>query len=374
MDFLSIQTKAKNVSERLSRADIVFYLMPAIMALLIVGTLAQAEMGLYEAHKKFFASFIFFIGPLPLPGGYTLLGILTLNLVLKFLFHSEWSFRKSGIILTHLGALVLLIGGLLTAAMAREGFMVIAEGDKTPFVYDYHEREFLIYEDDRLAHSLSFEELQSKEIHDGLPFTLRDLNKCENCEILKREEHEQSFAQDMQTFDMARFMALEPKEKNKEAEVNLSGLSFEIEGIGENSDGLYVAFEAMPKPIELSYEGRNYKMIYGKAQRQLPFEIGLKDFQKKDYPGMSMARGFSSDVSVYDQGAPWEARIEMNAPLRYKGYTFYQSSFDQSAEGETTVLSVVENKGRIFPYLGTFIITLGLLLHLWIVFVKRRQA
>jgi cytochrome c biogenesis protein ResB len=115
-------------------------------------------------------------------------------------------------------------------------------------------------------------------------------------------------------------------------------------------------------------------MIYGKAQRQLPFEIGLKDFQKKDYPGMSMARGFSSDVSVYDQGAPWEARIEMNAPLRYKGYTFYQSSFDQSAEGETTVLSVVENKGRIFPYLGTFIITLGLLLHLWIVFVKRRQA
>jgi len=44
----------------------------------------------------------------------------------------------------------------------------------------------------------------------------------------------------------------------------------------------------------------------------------------------------------------------MNKPLRYKGYTFFQSAYERDQSGEEiTILAVVENKGRIFPYLGT---------------------
>jgi hypothetical protein len=54
----------------------------------------------------------------------------------------------------------------------------------------------------------------------------------------------------------------------------------------------------------------------------------------------------------------------MNEPLRYKGYTFYQSSFSLRPDGEYSVLSVVRNKGRVFPYLASLLIFAGLLLHL----------
>lgn len=372
MSFFASFSDIKKLGQTLARADMVFYLMPPLMILLVAGTWAQREIGLYAAHQTYFSSFIIWLGFVPVPGGYTLLLILSANLLLKFLFFSDWSLKKSGIILSHLGGLVLLIGGLMTALTAQEGFMVIPEGQKTPYVYDYHKRELLIFKDDALEYAISSDDLKNGKV--SLPLGMSVENFCENCQILKREEHSQDFAKDKIIHDMAQFMALEPKPLEKEAEANLSGFSFTIKGLSEDIDGLYIAFEAMPKPIVFDYQDHNFKIVYGKQQRQLPFEIALKDFEKKNYPGMQMVRGFSSDVVVLDDGARWNARIEMNAPLRYKGYTFYQSSFDQSVDGETTVLSVVENQGRLFPYIGTFILALGLLLHLALIVKKRAGA
>lgn len=66
-----------------------------------------------------------------------------------------------------------------------------------------------------------------------------------------------------------------------------------------------------------------------------------------------MAKAFTSQVTVMDQenNIQFPATIEMNEPLRYRGMTFYQSSFDLSGETPYTVLAVVENQGRIFPIL-----------------------
>ena len=55
--------------------------------------------------------------------------------------------------------------------------------------------------------------------------------------------------------------------------------------------------------------------------------------------------------------------IQMNDPLRYRGYTFYQASFMQG-ETETTILAVVKNVGRLFPYISSIIMCIGLLIHL----------
>lgn len=363
------------VFERLSRADIVFYLMPVLMTLLVAGTLAQAEIGLYEAHQKYFASFVFFYGAIPLPGGYLVLSLLGLNLLIKFLFYSEWKWIKAGIILTHLGALILLLGGLLTALYAREGYMVIAEGDQTPYVYDYHARELLIFENGYLKYRIDSAELQnSVDTNSGLPLGISVKNFCTNCEIKKRAEFAQNLAKGQALQGMAAFMALTSKPVHKQPEANLSGFSFTLNGLEDDQDGLYIAFEAMPKPIIIQKGGREYKLIYGKAQRQLPFGIKLIDFKKENYPGMTMAKGYSSAVEVIDGKARWHALIEMNAPLRYKGYTLFQSSFDQSERGEATVLTVVENKGRLFPYIGTFIVALGLMLHIVLIFYKKRQV
>ena len=359
---------------RLARADIVFYILPFFMLVLTLGTLAQAEMGLFEAHQKYFAAAFFMWGPLPLPGGYLLIGLFTLNLLLKFILGSEWRWRKIGIILSHAGALVLLLGGLLTAVFAQESFMVIPEGQANPYLYDYHQRDLVIYRDNKAAFTVPFDTIQQGEIIEvpNADFTLTPLNICINCAIDRREDSDQDFAE-TPLHSMAQFMALSSKAEEKESEANLSGMTLQLDG--SDQDGIYLAFEAMPKPMEFTAGDASYKLLLGKRQRALPFLITLNDFVREDYPGTNSAKAYHSDVTVEDNGASWPARIAMNKPLRYKGYTFFQSAYERDQSGEEiTILAVVENKGRIFPYLGTIIITIGLLAHLIIVLRRKGNA
>lgn len=99
-------------------------------------------------------------------------------------------------------------------------------------------------------------------------------------------------------------------------------------------------------------------------QTNLPFHIKLLDFRRITYPGTDMAARYESDVLVIDGALAWPAFIKMNQPLRYKGYTFYQSSFEEMQGGDASVLTVVHNPGRLLPYIASTILAAGLLLHL----------
>jgi hypothetical protein len=358
-----IMERLARLSRRMAQADIAFYLLPFIMLILVAGTVTQRDLGLYAAQKLFFGSFLLWAGPLPLPGFYTLTGLLTCSLLLKFLLADDWSLRKAGIHLTHLGVLVLLLGGLVTALNTRESYMLIAEGDSSPYIYDYRQRELFVFENDHLLETIPFEKLEV-EYSGKTPFRIRVKDTCENCAIGKREEDSDTYK------GMAQFMTLSVKPPEKEPEENIAGTTFEIDGA--EPGGTYIAFEGMPKPIELKAKNRHYKIIFGRRQRALPFMIRLDDFTKETYPGLDKARAYMSDITVIDGRLEWPARIEMNKPLRYRGYTFYQSSFEQGPEGELTILSVVENKGRVFPYIGTALIATGLLLHLFVMIRERK--
>ena len=337
---------------RLAQADIIFYLMPLLIFVLVLNTIEQASIGLYDSHHKYFSSLYFWIGYIPFPGGYLLLILISLSLLIKFLFFSDWKIQKSGIILTHLGALILLLGGIITAISQREYYMILPEGSSTPYIYDYFKTATLAFQG------------QNRISLDNLPFTFDILESCDNCDIKKREEIGNPY--ELPLHDMAQFMALLPKPREPQAEANFSGITAKITGAGNNQDGIYVAFQHMPKPIEIKTGDKTYKLIYSKKQSTLPFQIALKDFKKASHPGTMMASAYSSDITVIDGDIKWQAHIEMNEPLRYKGYTFYQSSFEQTPDEELSILSVVENKGRLFPYIGTIVIALGLITHLLI--------
>ena len=60
----------------------------------------------------------------------------------------------------------------------------------------------------------------------------------------------------------------------------------------------------------------------------------------------------------------------MNEPLRHNGYTFFQASFIDDSEVETTVLATVKNYGRLFPYISSIIMSIGLLIHLLVMMPK----
>ena len=101
---------------------------------------------------------------------------------------------------------------------------------------------------------------------------------------------------------------------------------------------------------------------YRPALTELPFSLKLIDFRKIDYPGISMAAGFESDVELSDpeKGLTLKRTIRMNTPLKYRGFTLFQSSYVQGPT-ETTVLSVRKDPGTPFVYAGFLIVLLGVI-------------
>ena len=99
---------------------------------------------------------------------------------------------------------------------------------------------------------------------------------------------------------------------------------------------------------------------YRPAQRELPFTIKLMDFRKFTYPGIDMAEGFESDVQLTDskRGLILMRKISMNHPLRYRGYSLFQSSYIDG-EPQTTVLSVRNDPGCPLVYAGFLIVIAG---------------
>jgi cytochrome c biogenesis protein ResB len=101
------------------------------------------------------------------------------------------------------------------------------------------------------------------------------------------------------------------------------------------------------------------------VRTKIPFSVRLLRFERDLYPGTGKARSYESEVVLEDQGTQWHSVIRMNEPLRYKGYVFYQASFLEGAPKQTTVLAVVNNIGRSFPYISSIVICLGMLIHLF---------
>jgi len=337
----------KKIGNYLAGGSILFYTLPWLMVLTVIGTVTQKDIGIYDAIHQYFHSVIAWLGPVPTPGGLTVLGLIFISLTVNFLFYSNWSWRKAGINLSHFGILILLLGGILTVATKTEGFMIIPEGAENNAYSDYHNRVVKIGDT-----VFDFNHLEKDQIIKQNNISLKILDKCDNCGARAPSglyEDLKGLAVNMELYDV-------PSEVNKEA--NFSGLVFKI--LTPKSDqGTYIVMEDIQKNPVIN----DNEIKLTRAQTMLPFSIALQDFRKIDYPGTFKAQEFESDLIVQDYDTEWPVTISMNKPLRYKGYTFYQSSFDQSANGEVTVLSVVKNSGRIFPYLSTFIVLVGLLLH-----------
>ncbi|MFA5592803.1 MAG: cytochrome c biogenesis protein ResB [Micavibrio sp.] len=351
----------------LASPRILLYALPWLMLLLAAGTVAQKDLGLYAAQNLYFSAWIVWLGPLPLPGTYAALSLITLCLLAKFLFYSRWSLKRAGTILTHFGVLVLMIGGLLTALTQEEGYLALHEGEEKQVVSDYHDREFVIEKDGKPHLSFPFETLkagQTIEAGGAMRLTIADI--CRHCRPHPAPEEPAAAPRR----GLAAKIMLRKAAPEKEDEANLSGLTFRVESPDAEQNGLYIAMEDIPHRAALHDGGSSYEIFVRRRETILPFSVTLARFQRDMHPGTDNPRSFTSAILINDDGVEWPAQISMNEPLRYKGYTFYQSSFAVRPDGEVSILSVVRNKGRVFPYIASALIFAGLVLH---VFLRARE-
>ncbi|MGM0422179.1 MAG: cytochrome c biogenesis protein CcsA [Pseudomonadota bacterium] len=332
-----------------------FYTLPYLMLLLIAGTMAQKWIGLHGALENYFYSWILWLGPVPLPGGLIAMGALFINLLARFVGYSIWNLSRTGIHLAHFGVLLLLIGGIISALTRMDMVIPAIEGETIDSANSYDQSVLTVFENDQPVLVTDFADLTSGKLADtDLPFTLNILGSCLNCRIELRPPET---AEDWQ--GPAAKMMLVPDTPDIDPEMDLPGVSFEIEG------QKYLTFLGFPKPPEITVDDNIYRFEIRRKTHPLPFKIKLNDFEKTVYPGSWQPKSYHSDIEIIDGDLRFPARISMNDPLTYKGYTFYQSSYQVKNDGtEISVLAVVHNTGRLFPYIASLIIALGLILHI----------
>ncbi len=104
-----------------------------------------------------------------------------------------------------------------------------------------------------------------------------------------------------------------------------------------------------------------YAMTYSNKTYNLGFDLELLDFRVKKYQGSEKAKEYESEVRFKDQTTV----ISMNEPLKYGGWTFYQSSFEPSEDDSdpvVSILSVNRDPGRVLKYFGSILIVAGIAL------------
>jgi len=116
-------------------------------------------------------------------------------------------------------------------------------------------------------------------------------------------------------------------------------------------------------PTEVQFDNLMVALSWGSKVIELPFSLKLIDFQLERYAGSMSPSSYASDIEVLDNTAATKLpyRIFMNHPLNYKGYKFFQSSYDTDEKG--TILEVNKDPGKWPTYLGYFLLCVGFLLN-----------
>ena len=102
--------------------------------------------------------------------------------------------------------------------------------------------------------------------------------------------------------------------------------------------------------------------------KKLGFEVRLDKFVMHKYPGSMQPSSYDSFITVIDGKKKFKYHIYMNHILVYKGYRFYQASYDMDEQG--SILSVNHDPGMYVTYFGYLLLAIGFL---WSMLYKKSR-
>ncbi|WP_243285961.1 cytochrome c biogenesis protein ResB [Geothrix terrae] len=380
-----IKTLASRIWKFFKSFQLTIVLLACLMALVVLCTLAQVEMGTQGAVNAYMRSFFvwrqfsFLSFPLPVfPGGGLVGLLLTLNLIAKTL-DIQRSWAKAGMWLVHAGLVILFAGEFVAGMMQVDTNMSIEVGQTVNYVQSYKNMELAVIDTTDPAWDEVYsvpDTLLAKGgsiAIPGTPITLNVKRYYPNSELSNLPP---GAPPSLATAGIGPGISVvERPTVTNDNELN-TGSVFVEPVAGGRSYGIWLASMALGAPQSFTHEGHTYLLTMRLRRQYLPYAFTLKQFRHDVYPGTEIPKNFSSLVQVVNpsQKESREVLIYMNQPLRYEGKTFYQASFGKN--DTLSILSVVENPGWLLPYVSCVLVSLGLLVHFAIVLrrsLKRRQ-
>ncbi len=376
-------------------------LLGLTMVLVFAGTSVQKEMGIWDVQRVYFHSFFVMIdlrlftplwpwgfahipGAIPMPGGYSLIGLLLLNLLAAHSTRFKFRLNRAGLLMTHAGLILLILGEVATSLVAREGQMVIDEGQTVRYTQDIRAAELAITDPSPATYddvvSIPVARLARQDVisYPTLPFAIRVKAYFANSVGLGPFQAQQvkltPGQREIGGADFGMTIRELPKSngvETKDGDAPAALLSIEA---GGKPIGSVIVSLLIDQPETISVDGHPYSVQLRWKRSYKPYALTLLKFSHDVYTGTADAsagnagvpRNFASLVRLVDpeHHEDREAKIWMNHPLRYGGETFYQASFRPG--DKTTILQVVDNPAAWIPYVSCTLIAVGLIVHLGI--------
>jgi len=365
--------------------QLIIVLMALLMALVVLCTLAQVEMGTAGAVNAYMRSFIVWhsFEALPFkvpvfPGGALVGLLLTISLIARTL-NIPRTWTKAGMILVHTGLVFLFAGEFVAGMMQVDTQMSIEVGQTVNYVQSYRKMELALIDITNPTWDEVYSIPESRLVKGGAipvpgtPITLNVKRYFQNATLTNLAP---GMPPSMATAGVGASVSIvEAPPVTADDDVNQTSAFVEPVADG-HSYGIWLASVALGAPQTFIHEGHTYKLVMRLQRQYLPYSFTLKQFRHDVYPGTDIPKNFASLVQVTNplRQESREVLIYMNQPLRYEGKTFYQASFGKN--DTLSILSVVENPGWLIPYISCVLISLGLLVHFAIVLrrsLKRRQ-
>lgn len=348
-----------------------------LLILTFLGTLEQGESGLYETQKKYFESFflvhmLFDRVPILLPGAYLLMSLLSLNILIGGILRLRRGWRQVGVFIAHMGIIMLLAGGLVTYHYSSNGHMTLYENESSNIVQSYNEWELALSKlnNDGTMTEMVVPEEQFGDLEgdktavyrsESLPFTITLSSFLENTRPKPKGPMFEAPTKVVDGF------FLEPLPRDAENERNAAGLYATVEEKDSGQTHELMLWGLQRTPVKIDIAGSTWLVDLRRKQWQVPFTVTLDKFTRELHPRTNMPAMFASDITKSEGGVDQKINISMNAPLRHRGYTFFQASWGPQNAGPNDSLfstfAVVRNPADKIPLYSCIVITLGMLIH-----------
>ncbi len=347
----------------------------------IVGTLYQTEIGLYLSLQKVFYAWFFLIGDMiPFPGVRLILWVLFVNLLAAFIKRWPSWCKAWGLLITHLGLLLLFVAAFGKFHWGLDTHVTIKEGQKAHQSRAYANWELALWEqkdDVRQVRAIDLKDLIAHnevffEDHPGVVTPLR-------LELSLHYANALAYAKGPRMQDAAYrngsgIIYIEAQALSKEKEENIPGILLNLIQTDEQKETLLLYGTEM-KATPLKLFGRDFWIQLRHKRYGLPLSIELKDVIQELYPGTDTPSHYESQIIVDDAHVKRDVYISMNQPFRYDKYTFFQASYAVNTKGEElSTFTVSYNPVRLLPYVASLLVVLGLFLNFCAQLWRRRSS
>lgn len=376
-------------------------LLVLLMAMTWMATLEQVLYGLYPTLQKYFDYrnwYVFpdagiFNGDLigkklpPLPGGYWICALLVVNLTLGGLIRMRKGWKTAGVLLAHFGIVFMIVAGGVAQLKEERGVMMLSEEENGPLpkTADF-------------ANSLTETTIEITEVKDGqpagpvrfiretyyadlgpndrrtvklpdLPFDLELQGYIQNARAISTLSAAPERGEPV--VDGWFLYSLKP---GKDTELDTPGIHARAKPHDGGEAPIFLLVSTDPgvfeprAPVTVRAAGRTFIVRLDKRVWPVPFQVTLVDARAEYYPNTTRPKLFESDIIRTENGHDTKHFIEMNAPMRQGGLTFFQRTMMSNPGGanrEATIsgFEVVRNPSDKWPEYSIYVSGFGLCLH-----------